>query len=104
MIKHWHQVLPGKILDVHYEQTVDDLETQVRRILDFCELPFEQSCIDFYQTERAIKTASSEQVRQPIYKGALGTWRRYEQFLGLWQEQLGDIIEELPAVSKNAGL
>ena len=104
MIKHWHQVLPGKILDVHYEQTVDDLDTQVRRILDFCELPFEQSCIDFHQTERAVKTASSEQVRQPIYKGALGTWRRYEQFLGLWQEQLGDIIEELPAVSKNAGL
>ena len=104
MIKHWHQVLPGKILDVHYEQTVDDLETQVRRVLDFCELPFEQSCIDFHQTERAVKTASSEQVRQPIYKGALGTWRRYEQFLGLWQEQLGDIIEELPAVSKNAGL
>jgi|TARA_B110000495_G_scaffold202990_1_gene224888 tetratricopeptide (TPR) repeat protein len=104
MIKHWHQVLPGKILDVHYEQTVDDLETQVRRVLDFCELPFEQSCIDFHQTERAIKTASSEQVRQPIYKGALGTWRRYEQFLGLWQEQLGDIIEELPPTSKNAGL
>jgi len=104
MIKHWHQVLPGKILDVHYEQTVNDLETQVRRVLDFCELPFEQSCIDFHQTERAIKTASSEQVRQPIYKGALGTWRRYEQFLGLWQEQLGDIIEELPPTSKNAGL
>jgi len=104
MIKHWHQVLPGKILDVHYEQTVDDLETQVRRVLDFCELPFERSCIDFHQTERAIKTASSQQVRQPIYKGALGTWRRYEQFLGLWQEQLGDIIEELPPTSKNAGL
>jgi hypothetical protein len=104
MIKHWHQVLPGKILDVHYEQTVDDLDTQVRSILDFCELPFEQSCIDFHQTERAVKTASSEQVRQPIYKGALGTWRRYEQFLGLWQEQLGGIIEELPAVSKNAGI
>mgnify|MGYP003322422827 CR=1 FL=1 len=104
MIKHWHQVLPGKILDVHYEQTVDDLDTQVRRILDFCELPFEQSCIDFHQTERAVKTASSEQVRQPIYRGALGTWRRYEQFLELWQEQLSDIIEELPQVSKNAGL
>ena len=104
MIKHWHQALPGKILDVHYEEMVDDLETQVRRILDFCELPFEQSCIDFHQTERAIKTASSEQVRQPIYRGALGTWRRYEQFLELWQEQLCDIIEELPEVSKNAGL
>jgi hypothetical protein len=51
-----------------------------------------------------VKTASSEQVRQPIYKGALGTWRRYEEFIGLWQEQLDDIIQELPNVSKNAGL
>ena len=104
MIKHWHKVLPGKILDVHYEETVDDLESQVRRILDFCELPFEESCVKFHQTDRAVKTASSEQVRQPIYKGALGTWRRYEESLGLWKEQLSEIIEELPNVSKNAGL
>ncbi len=104
MIKHWHMVLPGKILDVHYEETVEDLDSQVRRILDFCRLPFEQSCIDFHQTDRAVKTASSEQVRQPIYKGALGTWRHYEEFLGLWKEQLGEIIDELPNVSKHAGL
>jgi len=104
MIKHWHKVLPGKILDVHYEETVKDLDSQVRRILDFCRLPFEQSCIDFHQTDRAVKTASSEQVRQPIYQGALGTWRHYEEFLGLWKEQLGEIIDELPNVSKHAGL
>jgi tetratricopeptide (TPR) repeat protein len=104
MIKHWHKVLPGKILDVHYEETVHDVESQVKRILDFCSLPFEQSCVDFHQTDRAVKTASSEQVRQPIYKGALGTWRHYEEFLGLWKEQLGEIIEELPNVSKRAGL
>ena len=104
MIKHWHKVLPGKILDVHYEETVEDLDSQVRRILDFCRLPFEQSCIDYHQTDRAVKTASSEQVRQPIYKGALGTWRHYEEFLGLWKEQLGEIIDELPNVSKHAGL
>ena len=104
MIKHWHKVLPGKILDVHYEETVNDLESQVRGILDFCGLPFEESCVNFHQTDRAVKTASSEQVRQPIYKGALGTWRRYEEFIGLWQEQLDDIIQELPNVSKNAGL
>jgi len=104
MIKHWHKVLPGKILDVHYEETVEDLDSQVRRILDFCRLPFEQSCIDFHQTDRAVKTASSEQVRQPIYQGALGTWRHYEEFLGLWKEQLGEIIDELPNVSKHAGL
>jgi len=104
MMKYWQEVLPGKVLDVHYEETVDDLENQVRRILDFCGLPFEQSCVDFHQTERAVKTASSEQVRQPIYTGALGTWRRYEKYLDLWQEQLGDIVDELPEVSRNAGL
>ena len=103
MMKYWHDVLPGKVLDVHYEVTVTDLESQVRRILDHCGLPFEESCVRFHETERAVKTASSEQVRQPIYTGALGTWRRYEKHLGLWQDQLGYIIDELPEVSKNAG-
>ena len=60
--------------------------------------------MDFHLTDRAVKTASSEQVRQPIYTGALGTWRRYEQHLGLWQEQLGEIVDELPEGSRNAGL
>ena len=104
MMKHWHAVMPGKVLDVHYEVTVTDLEGQVRRILEHCGLPFEESCLRFHETERAVKTASSEQVRQPIYTGALGKWRRYEEHLDLWQEQLGDIVEELPEVSRNAGL
>jgi tetratricopeptide (TPR) repeat protein len=104
MMKHWNEVLPGKVLDVHYEETVTDLECQVRNILDHCGLPFEQSCVDFHQTDRAVNTASSEQVRQPIYTGALGTWRRYEKHLSLWQEQLGYIVDDLPEVSRNAGL
>jgi tetratricopeptide (TPR) repeat protein len=104
MMKHWREVLPGKVLDVHYEETVTDLESQVRRILEHCGLPFEESCLRFYETERAVKTASSEQVRQPIYAGALGTWRRYEKHLDLWQDQLGYIVDELPEVSRNAGL
>ncbi len=104
VMKHWHEALPGKILDVHYEETVTDLEGQVRRILDHCGLPFEESCVRFHETERAVKTASSEQVRQPIYTGALGKWRRYEKHLDLWQEQLGYIIDELPEVSRRAGL
>jgi len=104
MMKHWHEVMPGKVLDVHYEVTVTDLEGQVRRILEHCGLPFEESCLRFHETERAVKTASSEQVRQPIYTGALGTWRRYEEHLQLWQDQLGDIVDELPEVSRNAGL
>ena len=66
MINHWHNVMPGKILDVHYEETVTDLESQVRRILDHCGLPFEESCVRFHETKRAVNTASSEQVRQPF--------------------------------------
>jgi tetratricopeptide (TPR) repeat protein len=104
MMKHWHEVLPGKVLDVHYEETVTDLEGQVQRVLAHCGLPFEESCVRFHETERAVKTASSEQVRQPIYRGAMGTWRRYEDHLGLWQKQLAYIIDELPEVSRNAGL
>lgn len=103
-IKHWHNVLPGRVLDVHYEETVTDLEGQVRRILAHCGLPFEENCLRYYETDRAVKTASSEQVRQPIYTSALGKWRRYEKHLGLWQDQLGYIVDELPEVSRNAGL
>ncbi len=104
MMTHWHSALPGKILDVHYEETVTDLEGQVRRVLEFCGLPFEDQCLQFYTTERAVKTASSEQVRQPIYRGALGKWRRYEKHLGPWQEVLDDIVRELPETVRNAGL
>ncbi|MSQ97905.1 MAG: sulfotransferase family protein [Xanthomonadales bacterium] len=104
LMTHWHSALPGKILDVHYEETVTDLEGQVRRVLEFCGLPFEHQCLKFYTTERAVKTASSEQVRQPIYRGALGKWRRYERHLGVWQEVLDDIVRELPETVRNAGL
>jgi hypothetical protein len=104
MMKHWHQAMPGKVLDVHYEETVTDLEGQVHRILEHCGLEFEESCLRFHETERAVKTASSEQVRQPIYSSALGKWRQYEKHLDIWREQLGYIVDELPEVSRNAGL
>lgn len=103
MMTHWHSVLPGKVLDVHYEELVTDLETQVRRILEHCGLPFEEQCLRYYETDRAIRTASSEQVRQPIYTGAVGRWRRYEKHLGTWIEELSPIIDELPEPVKNAG-
>ncbi len=103
-MQHWHRVLPGKVLDVHYEETVSDLETQVRRILSHCGLPFEEACIRFHETERAVKTASSEQVRQPIYTRALGYWRHYEKHLEVWREELADIVDELPETVRNAGL
>ncbi len=103
IMKHWHEALPGKVLDVHYEETVLDLEGQVRRILDHCGLPFEEQCLRFWETDRAVRTASSEQVRQPIYRGALGKWRRYENHLGVWQERLGDIVAELPERVRRVG-
>ncbi|HNP37310.1 MAG TPA: sulfotransferase [Woeseiaceae bacterium] len=100
---HWHRVLPGKVLDVHYEDSVLDLEGQVRRILDYCGLPFEEQCLRFYETDRAVRTASSEQVRQPIYRGSLGKWRRYEKHLEHWREDLAQIIAGLPDRVRDAG-
>ena len=81
LMTHWQQVLPDFVLTVNHEDVVDDLEKQVRRILDFCGLEFEQSCLDFHKTKRNIKTPSSEQVRQPIYKSATEQWRHFEQHL-----------------------
>ncbi|NQY64888.1 MAG: sulfotransferase [Alteromonadaceae bacterium] len=81
LMTHWDDVLPDYVLTVNHEDVVDDLEKQVRRMLDFCGLEFEQSCLDFYKTKRNIKTPSSEQVRQPIYKSATEQWRHFEQHL-----------------------
>ncbi len=88
---------------LHYEDTVLDTPAQVKRILDHCGLPFEEACLRPWETERAVKTASSEQVRQPIYTSALGKWRRYDEQLGFWKDSLADIIEALPDRIKNAG-
>ena len=73
---------PDQILHVQYEDVVNNFEGQVKRILEYCELPFEEACLSFYKTERAVRTPSSEQVRQPIYKGGLEQWRKFEEFLG----------------------
>jgi tetratricopeptide (TPR) repeat protein len=102
IMDHWHTVLPGEVLDVHYEDTVTDLESQVRKLLDFCGLPFEEQCLQFHETKRAVKTASSEQVRQPIYKSALGLWKKYGDDLDTWQESLADVIDALPDSVKDA--
>lgn len=81
LMQHWHEVLPGYVLDVEYENVVADLEGQVRRLLDFVGLPFEEACLRFHETERAVKTASSEQVRRPIYSTSVNLWRNYEPHL-----------------------
>lgn len=92
LMRHWREVSPGKVLHVQYEDVVANLETQVRRILDFCGLPFENACIEFHKTERAVRTASSEQVREPINKKGLETWRPFEPYLDPLKEALGDAL------------
>ena len=80
-MNHWHDVLPGEILTVNHEDVVDNLEGEVRRILDFCGLPFEQSCVEYHKTERSVRTPSSEQVRQPIFRDSIDTWQNFEPWL-----------------------
>jgi tetratricopeptide (TPR) repeat protein len=92
LMEHWDTALPGRVLRVHHEDVVDNLDRSVRLILEFCELPFEPACIEFHRTERSIRTASSEQVRQPIFREGLDQWRRYEAWLGPLREVLGDAL------------
>ena len=92
MMTHWHAVLPGRVLDVQYESVVADLPTQARRLLDFFGLPWEEACLRFHETERAIRTASSEQVRRPIYTSSVGIWRNYERGLASLIEILAPVL------------
>lgn len=92
LMKHWDQVLPEKVLRVHYDDVVNDLENEVHRILDYCELPFESSCVEFHRNPRAVRTPSSEQVRQPIYRQALEQWKHYEPWLSPLKEALGPAL------------
>ncbi|MGA2862711.1 MAG: tetratricopeptide repeat-containing sulfotransferase family protein [Steroidobacteraceae bacterium] len=89
LMAHWERILPGKILRVQHEDVVEDLEGDVRRILDFCGLEYEPQCVEFYKTERSVRTASSEQVRQPIFREGLDQWRNFEPFLGPLKAALG---------------
>ena len=80
-MNHWDNVLPNKILRVNNEDVINNLEGQVKRILNFIEIPFEDSCISFHETDRSVRTASSEQVRQPINKKGMGRWKPYAKHL-----------------------
>ena len=104
LMEHLHQIAPDFVLDVHYEQVVGDLETQVRRMLDFCGLPFEDACLKFHETDRAVKTASSEQVRKPIYKSSVNLWRNYETHLGDLIEVLKPQLDQLPDENQPSSL
>jgi hypothetical protein len=83
------EAMPGRIHRAIYEQVVDDLETEVRRLLDYCGLVFEEGCLRYYENDRAVRTASSEQVRRPIYRDSLEQWTRYDPWLGPLREALG---------------
>jgi tetratricopeptide (TPR) repeat protein len=91
LMAHWDQVLPGKVLRVQHENVVEDVEGNVRRILDFCGLDFEPQCVEFYRNERAVRTASSEQVRRPIFKEGLDQWRHFEPYLAPLRAALGPL-------------
>jgi len=92
LMRHWDEALPGRVLRVLHEDVVDDLEGNVRRILEFCGLEFEPACVEFHKTERSVRTASSEQVRQPINRSGLEQWKNFEPWLGPLKEALGDAL------------
>jgi hypothetical protein len=91
MMAHFDAVLPGRVHRVDYRALVENTETEVRRLLEYCALPFEDSCLHFYENRRVVRTPSSEQVRTPIYRDALDQWRHYEPWLGPLRETLGDL-------------
>jgi tetratricopeptide (TPR) repeat protein len=90
LMSHWDEVLPGRVLRVRHEDVVAELESNVRRILDFCALEFEPACIEFHKTARSVRTASSEQVRRPIFREGLDQWKHYQQWLSPLKVALGD--------------
>ncbi len=92
LMRHWDEVLPGRVLRAPYEDVVEDLESSVRRLLEHCELPFERACLTFHETRRSVRTPSSEQVRQPIGREGLEQWQRYAPWLAPLRDALGDAL------------
>jgi len=95
-MQHMDGVLPGRVHRVHYEQLIADPEKEVRRLLEYCRLPFEAECLRFYESPRVVYTVSSEQVRQPIYSDAIDHWRQFESWLGALKEALGGYADRYP--------
>ena len=88
LMDHWNKVLPDQILSINYEDLVNDFESSVNKILDYCDLPFEEECLSFYKNKRSVRTPSSEQVRQPIYKSGIDYWKNYESYLNVLKTEL----------------
>jgi tetratricopeptide (TPR) repeat protein len=94
LMRHWDRVLPGRVLRVQHEDVVEDLEGSVRKLLDFCGLEFEPACLDFHRNARSVRTASAEQVRQPINRESLDQWKHFEPWLGPLKAALGDALTD----------
>jgi hypothetical protein len=97
LVEHFDATLPGRVHRVYYEQLVADPEGELRRLLDYCGLPFEEQCLRFYENRRAVTTISSEQVRRPIYSESVDHWRHYEPWLAPLLEVVGDLVARYPA-------
>lgn len=98
LMAHFDEVLPARVARVYYERLIDDTEAEIRRLLGHCRLPFHADCLRFYENERAVRTASSEQVRRPIFRDGVDQWRHYEPWLGPLETALGDVLTEYPQV------
>ncbi len=92
LMDHWDEVLPGKVLHLQYEELIREPEPSIRRLLDHCGLPFESACLAFHETRRSVRTASAEQVRQPLYTSGVGYWRHFEEELEPLRRALGDSL------------
>ena len=93
LMEHWHDVLPGRILDVRYEDFVSNQETETARLLEFCGLEWEDACLSFYETRRPVHTASASQVRQPIYTSSVRRWTHYQRHLQPLLDALGSYAD-----------
>jgi hypothetical protein len=98
LLAHFDSVLPGRVHRIFYEELVAHPEGEVRRLLDYLGVEFEDACLNFFNTKRAVTTVSSEQVRRPIYRDALEFWRNYEPWLGSLKNALGKVLEAYPEV------
>jgi hypothetical protein len=99
LMEHWDRVLPGRVLHVSYETLVRDPEANIRRMLAHCGLPFESACLAFHETRRQVRTASAEQVRQPLYSSGVNYWRHFERELAPLRAALGDSLERFAKIS-----
>jgi hypothetical protein len=98
LMDHWDAVLPGKVLHLQYEELVRDPDTHIRRLLEHCGLPFEAACMSFHESKRPVRTASSEQVRQPLYASGIGHWKHFANELEPLTRSLGKVLERFMSV------